>query len=140
MSFHSQIRDRLARTVVFQGNPVVGFLGGPPSAVFPPYWFVWARLPVPASHDVGGCTREIDETVSVTVVAQTAGNALALAELVAQALDGFTPTVTGWAPSKIRHTGATDIQMDRTTVVQGTNMHPAWCVLRFKLNATKKET
>lgn len=138
MSFHESIRGRLAG-VVFQGRAVPTFLGDPPDAVSPPYLFVWARLPVAASTDVGSCTNEIDETVSVTVVAQTPGNTLALASLVAAALNRWKPTAEGWDSSPLRHTGATDIQTDRGHVIEGTNRHPAWCVLRFRLNATKRQ-
>lgn len=139
MTFHQRIQERLA-DLVFQGRRVPVFLGDPPSAAAPPYAFVWARTPVQVSEDVGGCTRQIDEQVSVTVAAQSTVNALALAELVAQALDGYTPQVSGWHFSPLRHVGATDIQTDRTSVIEGTNMHPAWCVLRFRVNATKEET
>lgn len=137
MTFQQRIQERLA-DLVFQGRRVPVFLGDPPSAAAPPYAFVWGRLPVQDSQDVGGCTREIDEPVSVTVAAQSTVNALALAELVAQALDGYAPQVPDWHSSPFRHVGATDIQTDRTAVIEGTNMHPAWCVLRFRLRATKE--
>lgn len=139
MTFQSEIQERLA-SLVFQGRKVPAFIGDPPSAAVPPYTFVWARKPVQVSEDVGGCTREIDEQVSATVAAQSTVNALALAELVAEALDGYQPQVQGWNFSPLRHVGATDIQTDRTSVIEGTNMHPSWCVLRFRVNATKEET
>ena len=139
MSFHSQIRDYIAQGLTLQGNPVAAFVGDPPENTVLPYCFVQARLPVQASADVASETREVSERVRVTVAAQSTINALALAERLVILLEGFSPTVHGWHSSPLRHVGATDIQVDRSTVIQGTNMHPAWCVLEFLLDATKEE-
>lgn len=132
---YQRITTRLSE-LTFLGEPLKAYVGDPPANIPPPYAFTWGPPLIPESVDLASRSREMKEIVNVQVVANTAVNTLALAEIVAESLHGWTPDVDGWRIFPIRVKGATDVQTERTRVEDTANDSPRWVTIHLQIRGT----